>query len=65
MIGFPLSVPVDGYRPRRADISQVGDVIGGRGQTFLVIELQTEAEVTAVTDWIGRRLPPMPYGGPV
>ena len=61
----PLSVPVDANTPRRATVQNLGDVIGGRGQTFLVVELQTEAEVTAVTDWIGNRMPPWPYGGPL
>lgn len=65
MIVFPLSVPVDGYKPRRATVQNLGDVIGGKGQTFLVVELQTDAEVSAVTSWIDNRMPPPPYGGPV
>lgn len=61
----PLAVPVDGHAPRRATVQNLGDIIGGKGQTFLVIELHSQSETDAVTDWIGHRMPPWPYGGPI
>ena len=62
---LPLTLPLDNYVPRRTSVQNLGDVIGGRGQHFVVIELQTPAEVTAVSDWIADRRPVPPYGGPV
>jgi hypothetical protein len=64
-ITTPLSIPVDSYVPRKASVETLGDIIGGRGIRFLVVELKSDAEADAVTDWIGRRMPPPPYGGPI
>lgn len=69
MIGFPLAVPVDGYKPRRMAVdANAGDVFT-QDDDFdgitLTIELTTPQEVTAVTDWLANRRPPQADGGPI
>lgn len=61
----PVAVPIDSHLRRKAEVVKMGDIIGGRGQRFLVIELASDAEYEAVSDWIGNHMPPAPYGGPL
>jgi hypothetical protein len=59
---LPLTLPLDAYTSRRASIENLGDVIGGKGQSFMVIELKSEAEVTAATTWLGRQIAIWEFG---
>ena len=65
MIVKPLSLPVESQLPRKAVVATLSDIIGGKGTRFLVIELKSDAEADAITDWIGNRMAPFAYGGPL
>lgn len=66
MMGFPLTLPVETSTPRLIAVERIGlrtDVTTLVPPRVLLIELLTEAEVTAVTDWVAARRPAMAYGG--